>query len=165
MKQMDSLGIKLCIIQANFFENSVNEFIGSSAIFIRRFAYSKLAKRMDQIAFLFGSDNPKDLYKEIEDEFGKTSYGSEKYKRNELFWIGYIYRYWSYTYEISTYDVYKIVKPSELRLLYFPYHSLDPKQAIERILESKNIKEIDYIARGVELLKAMKKDKNSKKIV
>ncbi len=40
---------------------------------------------------------------------------------------------------MSSIQVYKIVKPKELRGLYLPYHTLDPSQAIERILESKNL--------------------------
>ena len=35
--------------------------------------------------------------------------------------------------------VYKIVKPKELRGLFLPYHTMDPAQAIERILEAKNL--------------------------
>ena len=62
-----------------------------------------------------------------------------KYNLNELYWIGYLYRYFSYTYNMSSIQVYKIVKPKELRGLYLPYHTLDPSQAIERILGSKNL--------------------------
>ena len=40
---------------------------------------------------------------------------------------------------MSSIQVYKIVKPKELRGLYLPYHTLDPSQAIERILGSKNL--------------------------
>lgn len=36
-------------------------------------------------------------------------------------------------------QVYKIIKPKELRDLFLPYHTLDPSQAIERILEAKGL--------------------------
>ena len=36
-------------------------------------------------------------------------------------------------------QVYKIIKPKELRGLFLPYHTMDPAQAIERILEAKGI--------------------------
>ena len=32
-----------------------------------------------------------------------------------------------------------MVKPKELRGLFLPYHTMDPEQAIERILEAKNL--------------------------
>ena len=81
----------------------------------------------------------KDILNMIEEEYGASKYGSVKYNLNELYWIGYLYRYFSYTYNMSSIQVYKIVKPKELRGLYLPYHTLDPSQAIERILGSKNL--------------------------
>ena len=59
-----------------------------------------------------------------------------------MHWIGYMYRYWAYTYEQSSKHLFKYIKPEKLRALYFPYHSLDPAQAIDRILESKSTDEI-----------------------
>ena len=56
-----------------------------------------------------------------------------------MYWIGYLYRYFSYTYELSSITVYKIVKPKEFRGLFLPYHILTPEQAIERILEAKGM--------------------------
>ena len=50
-----------------------------------------------------------------------------------------LYRYFSYTYNKSSKQVYKIVKPKELRKLYPAYHTLGVDQAIERILEAKGI--------------------------
>lgn len=88
-------------------------------------------------------------------EFGESSYGKIKYSEDELYWIGYIYRYWCYTREKSSKQVYRIVKPAELRQLYFPYHSLAPSQAIERILEAKGWKEDDYTAKGVDIMRNM----------
>ena len=38
-----------------------------------------------------------------------------KYTRNEMYWIGYIYRYFVITYELTSMQVYKIVKPKELK--------------------------------------------------
>ena len=67
--------------------------------------------------------------------------------------MGYLYRYWAYIRECSSKSVYKIIKPEELRGLYLPYHSLDPLQAIERIMESKDIvSEEDLIKKGVEIM-------------
>ena len=51
------------------------------------------------------------------------------------------------------------MKPKELRQLYYPYHSLDPAQAIERILESKNLGEEDLTQKGVEILRRIMSEK------
>ncbi len=62
-----------------------------------------------------------------------------KYTRNEMYWIGYVYRCFAYLHGLSSMQVYRIIKPKELRGLFLPYHTLDPAQAVERILEAKNL--------------------------
>ena len=86
-------------------------------------------------------------------------YGSVKYTKNELYWIGYIYRYYSYTYELTSRQVYKKVKPKELRGLFLPYHTMDLEQALERILEAKHLllSEEEKFQRQYEILKRIKK--------
>ena len=49
------------------------------------------------------------------------------------------FRYFVITYELTSMQVYKIVKPKELKGLFLPYHTMDPSQAIERILEAKGL--------------------------
>ena len=147
MKKMDHDGLLLCELQANAFEESATSADVSSEIFIRRFMHSKMAVLMDQGYFLQLNLQPKDILERIEEQYGHSNYGSVKYSKNELFWIGYLYRYYSYTYDLSSVQVYKTIKPKELRGLYLPYHSLDPAQAIERILESKHL----LIDEGTEL--------------
>ena len=98
-----------------------------------------------------------DAFYELDQQYGKTSYGQIKYDPEEMYWIGYIYRYWAYTHKKSSKQLFKIVKPEELRKVFFPFHSLDPSQAIERIMESKGIKEEDDISRGVEIMRRIRK--------
>ena len=127
---------------------------------MRRFMNSKVARRMDSGDFLFESCDTNQIIEEINIEFGRSSYGEEKYSEAELYWMGYLYRYWSYTHQKNSKQIYKLMKPKELRTLYYPYHSLDPAQAIERILEAKGIDEEDFTARGVKIMR--KKIKNEK---
>ena len=56
---------------------------------------------------------------------------------------------------MSSAQVYRIVKPKELRDVYLPYHTLDPSQAIERILEAKGlpITEEEELKRQYEIIK------------
>ena len=161
MKKIDETGLKLCKAQAELFVSSIKLTDCSSAIFLRRFMNSSVAKRMDDGSYLFESSTNESLIAEIDEEFGKTSYGKEKYAENELYWIGYLYRYWCYTYERTSKQVYRIIKPTELRTLYFPYHSLDNSAAIERILEAKNSREEDMTERGVAILRRLSKEKRT----
>ena len=159
MKTMDEIGNKLCRAQAELFVSSISLTNCSSPVFLRRFMNSSAAKRMDDGSFLFESSTNESIVAEIEEEFGKSDYGKVKFTENELYWMGYLYRYWCYTYEKTSRQVYRIIKPSELRELFFPYHSLDNAAAIERILEAKNSREEDMTKRGVEILRRISKEK------
>lgn len=159
MRPFDETGLKLSRMQAELFALSASELECSSPIFLRRFMLSKAAARMDQEGFLYESCTAGSILQEIEEEFGATSYGREKYSNEELYWMGYLYRYWCYTYEKSSKQVYKLMKPKELRGLYYPYHSLDPAHAIARILESKNLKEEDMTQKGVKILRRILSEK------
>lgn len=139
MKRIDKDGLLLCELQAKTFEISLNEIESSSEIFIRRFMNSKIAKSLDNKGILQTNMQPKDLLDRIEEQYGRSTYGSVKYTANELYWIGYLYRYFSYTYDMLSVQVYRIVKPKELRGLFLAYHTMDTSQAIERILEAKNL--------------------------
>ena len=75
----------------------------------------------------------------LNEEYGVSSYGSVKYTRNEMYWIGYVYRYFALAYDFSSSQIYRIVKPQELRNVFLPYHTMDPAQALERILEAKGL--------------------------
>lgn len=159
MKTMDEIGNKLCRAQAELFVSSISLTNCSSAIFLRRFMNSSVAKRMDDGSFLFEASTNESVIAEIEEEFGKSDYGKVKFTENELYWMGYLYRYWCYTYEKTSKQVYRIIKPTELRKLFFPYHSLDNAAAIERILEAKNSREEDLTQRGVEIFRRISKEK------
>ena len=163
MKKIDKDGLLLCELQAKTFEMSIDATEVSSEIFIRRFMNSQISKSIDSCEILQTNMQAKDILERIEEQYGKSNYGSKRYTKNELYWIGYIYRYFSYTYEKSSVQIYKIVKPKELRALFLPYHTLDPSQAIERLLEAKNLFIVDDKAEIVRQYKIYKsiRDENS----
>lgn len=73
-------------------------------------------------------------------------------------------KYFSYVYLIDSKNVYKIITGSELRKLYFSYHTFDSINTIDRILETKSIvldrNENQMIKDGVKILRKMKKKRN-----
>ena len=158
MKKIDETGLSLCRLQAEAFKKSVVITKCSSSIFIRRFMLSFVAERMDSGIIGEILDDTK-IINEIKKQYGESEYGKIKFAEEEMYWIGYIYRYFSYTHQKSSKQVYRIIKPDELRDLYFPYHSLDPAQAIERILEAKQKTSDDMISEGIEILRRIEKNK------
>ncbi len=155
MDRSDRDGLLLCELQAKIFEQSVNRVTTSSEIFIRRFMHSQAAKLLDNRTVLETSLQPGDLLDLIEEQYDSSDYGSIKYTADEMYWIGYIYRYFAYIKNMSSLQVYKIIKPRELRRLYLPYHTMDPVQAVERILEAKHLpmNDADEFQRQYKILK------------
>lgn len=139
MKKIDKDGIILCEMQASVFAKSADRVSASSDIFIRRFMNSRVVKLLDSGDILQTNIQAEDIIDMLEQQYGMTQYGSVKYAGDELYWMGYLYRYYAYTYGISSLKVYKILKPKELRGLFSAYHTMDPAGAIERILEAKNL--------------------------
>lgn len=160
MRKMNKDGLLLCDLQAKAFEIAVDFAQVSSEVFIRRFMNSNAAKAMDNESVLQTNIHEKDILNMIEEQYGKSEYGSVKYTHNEMFWIGYIYRYFCYTYEMTSIQVYKIVKPKELRGLFPAYHTMDSAQAIERILEAKGllIDEETELKRQYEIFKKVRSE-------
>ena len=163
MKKINSYDLKICAFQATIFEQPLMQTECSSKIFIRRYMNSDFATRMDLNGALFESYTNADAFNEIDNQYGKTSYGRIKYSKEEMYWIGYIYRYWAITYGKSSKWLFKKIKPEELRELYFAYHSLDPAQAISRIIEAKGIEEKDQIAGGAENMRMIRQRMSKKK--
>ena len=139
MREFDHDGLLLCSIQSRLFEETLEKVDCSSEVFIRRYMNSKIVNTLDSTAFLDDNATTDNIIEEIVKEYGKSEYGNNKFEKDELHWIGYIYRYFAYTYELSSSYIYKLIKPGELRSVYYPYHTMDPKMAIERLLEARNI--------------------------
>ena len=158
--EMDKDCLLMCELQGETFELSVDYNDTSSAIFLRRYMNSKAARYMDKGAYLESNLMAKDLLDLVNEEYGRSDYGSVKFSKNEMYWMGYIYRLMAYMYEVPSAVAYKIIKPSELRELFLPYHTLDPEQAMDRILESKGLllDEEAELKRQFEIFKRARKE-------
>lgn len=144
----------LCKLQAKIFELSVESTNYSSPIFIRRFMLSNFAKSFDNKSYLNQSNNLEDAFEELDDEYGISNYGKTKYSKDEMFWIGYIYRAISITFNYSSKYVYKLF-PANIIINYYPiYHTFDIVEAAERMIEEK---EVDLSSNQEKALKYMRK--------
>ena len=137
MREFDRDGLILCKLLGDVFSASNSRYLCSSEIFIRRFMYSDTAKLFDSLAALDETLSIDDIFASLDEEYEETRYGINKYDPEALYWIGYMYMYGSYIYERTLKSIYRFIKPKELNSLYFAYHSLDCRQAWERIFEAK----------------------------
>lgn len=172
MRKFDYNGLKLCKFQAEIFEKSV-DLDCSTPIFMRRFMHSKFAERIDlnETAFII-LDSDDGLY-ELSLEYGKSTYGKIKFPKSSMYWIGYMYRYISYTREESTEFIMKTFDYNTMNELYYSFHTQDPEWVVESLLELYKL-DPNYLDKNYRLKKVMesyykkmfddnKKVKNSRK--
>ena len=119
MKKFDLNGLRLAEYQGKLFEDSINRFECSSSVFIRRFLHSDLLKKLDKNESSLLSLDVKEGLDNIENQFGVSKYGSVKASKEVMFWIGYMYRYISYTRETRTQFLFKIFNYKQMMKLYY----------------------------------------------
>ena len=134
MKEFDETGLKLCNAQSSLFYDSAELFKGSSKVFVRCFMNSSQCAIVDRYTIFDRVQIINELNEKYDLNRGRIIYG-----REIMNWIGYLYRYWSYVYKLPSKHIYRIIATDELAGLYYAYHSLDPKSAIERIYEAKSL--------------------------
>ena len=137
MRELDRDGRILCEMQGKIFEESAEKYGTSSAVFVRRYMNSDYAARMDRPGFLDRPTDVEEAFDSLDEQYGKSRYGSEHYSGDELYWIGYIYRYWTYVYGITSKAAYRISNAANMHAVYYAYHTMDPLAAIQRIREAK----------------------------
>lgn len=140
MREFDHNGLLLAEYQGKLFEKST-DLNCSTGIFMRRFLHSELLEKLD-------TNNPATLsldvvegHNSILEQFGDSSYGKIKYSKSALFWIGYMYRYISYTREHSTKFVMGLFNYKQMNDVYYVYHTQDPEWCIKNLLEINNLDE------------------------
>ena len=154
MKRLDRDGLLLAKLLGETFELSKSLLSCSSEIFIRRFFHSNIKDVFDNQSILDDCYTPKEIINQFNKEYPKLNYGSFQYSKNELYWIGYMYACFAYTYELSYSQIYKLIPPKELASVYPAYHTLSIEQALARLLEDKNISLslIDFKERAREMV-------------
>ena len=140
MKKADYNCTVLCKMQANLFFEYDNYESCSPTVFIRRFMNSDLAKRFDDYTVLLDISSNETFIQELNEQYGETTFGkTEPQLKEAMFWVGYLYRYWCFVYEIPSKKLIRYVNPKMLLDRYYVYHSMDLDYAIERICEEEKI--------------------------
>lgn len=128
---MDSIRLKLCDIQGRLFELSENY---NSKDFIRSFMRSEVAANLDSSYNRMQWMGEEYLLEELTDEVNVATEG-EKYDKELLYWIGYLYRYWASLTGESSKTIYRQASVDTMRRNYMMFHTLDPEVAIEDLKE------------------------------
>ena len=140
MRKFDHNGLLLAEYQGKLFEKSY-ELNCSTGVFIRRFLHSNLLNKLDANSPSLLSLDANEGIDSIEEQFGNSNYGKIKYSPNALFWMGYMYRYISYTRELSSKYVMKIFSYNQMNDVYYSFHTQDPEWCIRSLLEINHLDE------------------------
>lgn len=141
MREFDLNGLRLAEYQAQLFEQSVTYFNCSSSIFIRRFLHSDHLRLLDTNESSRLTLDVNDGFRSIEEQFGPSDYGKIKFSTEALFWMGYLYRYISYTRDIETPLLFKLFNYKKVYELYYVYHTQSMEWCIANLLELNNLTE------------------------
>ena len=140
MREFDHNGLLLAEYQGKLFERSTT--LGcSTGIFMRRFLHSDHVKILDKNSTALVSLDVNEGIRSITEQFGESNYGKIKYSASAMFWIGYMYRYISYTREQSTKFVMSLFDYKQLNDVYYTYHTQDPEWCIQNLLELNGLDE------------------------
>lgn len=140
MRKFNHEGLLLAEYQGKLFEKS-SELNCSTAIFMRRFLHSNLLKKLDGNNQTLITFDVNEGINSILEQFGDSNYGKIKYSKSALFWIGYMYRYISYTREQSTKFVMSLFNYKQMNDVYYSFHTQDPEWCIQSLLEINNLSE------------------------
>ena len=140
MKNFDHNGLLLAEYQGKLFEKST-ELDCSTGIFLRRFLHSDLLEKLDTNQPSLVSLDVNDGINSILEQFGNTEYGKEKYSGSSMFWMGYMYRYISYTREIRTRFLMELLDYRQMNDVYYSFHTQDPEWCIQSLLEINHLTE------------------------
>lgn len=140
MRKFDHDGLLLAEYQGKLFEKST-ELSCSTAVFLRRFLHSDLVKKLDTNDVTFLTLNVNEGIDSIQNQFGESDYGKIKYSKGAMFWMGYMYRYLSYTRGTTTKFVMGLFSYKQLNDVYYSFHTQDPEWCVNSLLEMNNLSE------------------------
>ncbi len=140
MREFDHEGLLLAEFQGKLFERST-ELDCSTPIFMRRFLHSDLLRFMDKNRSISLSMDVDEAIQSIQDQFGESNYGKEKYSKAAMFWIGYFYRYLSYTRDLSTSLAMHLFPYRQLNKVFYSFHTQDLEWCVRSLLELNHLSE------------------------
>jgi hypothetical protein len=124
---------QLSDIQGRLFERSLSKGLDSTD-FIEKFMNSKTCEFLDLPYDRLQWAGEEYILEDLLDETDVKPAG-ERYDNEELFWTGYIYRYWHFLTGESGRDIYAQAKARRMKECYLGFHTLDAVMAIEDLKE------------------------------
>lgn len=140
---MNDIQLKLCDIQGRLLELSGRNGFESSS-FIEAFMLSDTAGALDSTCNRMQWAGEEYLLEEVKDGAGAALVKNDDiFTENQLYWIGYLYRYWHYYTGESSREIYRQAPVCTMKRNYAMFHTMDPALAVEKLKEIYNQKIAD----------------------
>ncbi len=130
-----SLRLALCDTQGQLFVLSAKHGYDSQA-FVKTFMTNEVAADMDKDFHHVQWAGKEYIMSRIEDEHSNLLLKGEPYDTETLYWMGYVYRYWSFYTGESSKEIYKQAPAKTMQIVYLMYHTMSPELAIVKLKES-----------------------------
>lgn len=132
---MELLQLKMCDVQGRLFELSVDHGY-SSTEFVKAFMGSSVAKALDSKFNHMQWAGEEYLFDELAAQYQEVPWkNGQVYPKDVMYWTGYLYRYWHYLTGETSAKIYRIANANTMFRNYLMFHTMDPKMAIERLME------------------------------
>ena len=145
-KTLSGFERQLCDIQGRLFERSLLKEL-DSADFISKFMDSKTCEFLDLPYDRLQWAGEEYIMENLLEETPILPAG-EKFSKEELFWAGYVYRYWHFLTGEGGQEIYEQAKAQRMRECYLGFHTLDVTMAIEDLIEIHRLEKSGVQYRG-----------------
>ncbi len=128
-----SLQLALCDTQGQLFELSAAHGYASEA-FVKAFMTSDVSANLDKDFHHLQWTGKAYILSRMEDELlDRLSKDGEVYDREVLYWMGYVYRYWTFHTGETSKEIYRQASAQTMNIVYLMYHTMSPEMAIDRL--------------------------------
>ena len=124
---------QLCDIQGRLFERSLKKRL-DSVDFIEKFMSSKTCESLDLLYDRLQWAGEEYILEDLLDETSIKQVG-ERFGNDEMFWTGYLYRYWHYLTGESGHEIYTQAQARRMKDCYLGFHTMDAAMAVEDLKE------------------------------
>ena len=142
MREFDHAGYILADYQGRIFRDSVEQTDYSSFTFFKLYKNSNFLKRFDMNLDYLETFMTSDAFVSLNDQFNCLEKEKDnKFEKESMYWLGYLYRYISYTREVSTKKIMDVLPPFDLITRHHLYYLEDIEENIKSMLETFKLDE------------------------
>ena len=133
-KELSTFELQLCDIQGRLFELALKNNI-KYPDFAEKYMNSQTAAFMDYTYDRMQWAGEEYVLENLMEEITLEKCSGDNYSREEVYWMGYVYRYWYFYTGESSRQIYSQADGPLMRSCYLGFHTLDVAMAVEDLKE------------------------------